>query len=83
MSIGRLCAAALLLAAAFGHNTESWPQGYPARPVRYLVADAAGSGSDTIARIVTGNQPPEFKSHVKSEVDRLGALVRKLGLNAN
>jgi len=128
MPIGRSCAAALLLAAASFNSAEAWPQGYPARPVRYLVAGAAGSGSDTIARIVTmglspalgqqtvvdnriaaihektvaalndggvnkrltdagyivaGNQPAEFKSHLKSEVDRFGALVRKLGLNAN
>ncbi len=29
-------------------------QGYPAKPVRYLVAFSAGSGADTIGRIVSG-----------------------------
>lgn len=54
-------AAALILAvgqASIGHA-----QRYPSKPVRYLVPDAAGSGSDTIARLlaaglatVTGQQ---------------------------
>lgn len=58
MAIGRFCAAALLVAAASMHNADAWSQGYPARPVRYLVPDAAGSGSDTIARIVTMGLSP-------------------------
>jgi len=33
--------------------------------------------------IVVGSEPGQFKSYLKSEVDRLGALVRKLGLKAN
>jgi tripartite-type tricarboxylate transporter receptor subunit TctC len=36
-----------------------WTQGYPNKPVRFVVSFSAGSGSDTIARIVAGgmNQP--------------------------
>lgn len=60
MPISRFCAAALLLAAAVTHNADAWSQGYPTKPVRYLVADAAGSGSDTIARIVTAGLTPAF-----------------------
>ena len=33
--------------------------------------------------IVVGNQPAEFRAFLQSEVERLGTLVRKLGLKAN
>jgi tripartite-type tricarboxylate transporter receptor subunit TctC len=58
MSANRTWAAALLLVAALPHNFDALAQGYPGRPVRYLVPDAAGSGSDTIARIVTMGLSP-------------------------
>src|SRR5689334_20053852 len=41
----------LLLAALF--PAAAGAQAYPVKPVRYLVAFGAGSGADTIARIVT------------------------------
>ena len=53
MPVYRFGAAALLFAALTLHCMDARSQGYPARPVRYLVPDAAGSGSDTIARILT------------------------------
>jgi len=52
MTNARFCAAALLLAAASLHPADAGSQGYPSKSVRYLVPDAAGSGSDTLARIV-------------------------------
>ena len=30
----------------------AWAQAYPARPVRIIVGQAAGSGSDTVARLI-------------------------------
>ena len=30
----------------------AWAQSYPTRPVRVIVPQAAGSGSDTIARLI-------------------------------
>lgn len=43
---------------------NGWAQRYPAKAVRYLVADAAGSGSDTIGRIVAGGLVPVFGQQV-------------------
>lgn len=43
---------------------NGWAQRYPAKAVRYLVADAAGSGSDTIGRIVAGGLAPVFGQQV-------------------
>src|SRR5215813_4911372 len=33
-------------------SRASWAQGYPSRPVRVIVGQAAGSGSDTAARLI-------------------------------
>jgi tripartite-type tricarboxylate transporter receptor subunit TctC len=30
----------------------AWAQAYPTRPVRIIVGQAAGSGSDTVARLI-------------------------------
>ncbi|MCC7483711.1 MAG: tripartite tricarboxylate transporter substrate binding protein [Burkholderiales bacterium] len=57
-------AIALLLAATPVSTASSAAQGYPARPVRYLVADTAGSGSDTIARIVNLGLTPALGQQV-------------------
>src|SRR5580704_6669935 len=32
--------------------TSAWAQIYPSRPVRVIVGQAAGSGSDTVARLI-------------------------------
>jgi tripartite-type tricarboxylate transporter receptor subunit TctC len=42
-------------AAAAGLPTvasSAWAQTYPSRPVRVIVGQAAGSGSDTVARLI-------------------------------
>jgi tripartite-type tricarboxylate transporter receptor subunit TctC len=41
-----------------------WAQTYPSKPVRYLVADAAGSGSDTIGRMVAAGLGPGLGQQV-------------------
>src|SRR5262245_51777630 len=45
----RLAAGVATLAAM---SRLAWAQGYPSRPVRIIVGQAAGSGSDTVARLI-------------------------------
>jgi tripartite-type tricarboxylate transporter receptor subunit TctC len=52
----------ICLVCQFAGN--AWAQRYPAKAVRYLVADAAGSGSDTLGRIVAGGLAPVFGQQV-------------------
>lgn len=52
------CALAALYAA------PSWGQDFPSRPVRIIVANPAGSGSDIVTRIVV----PEFSRHLGQTV---------------
>lgn len=59
----RFCAA-VLLATALVHVVDAWPQSYPTRPVRYVVADAPSSGSDTIARIIVTGLTPALGQQV-------------------
>lgn len=47
-------------------------QDYPAKPVRYLVAFSAGSGADTIGRIVAAGLSEEIRQQVVVE-NRTGA----------
>lgn len=49
-----------------------WAQGYPAKPVRFMVSFSAGSGTDTIARIVAGGMAQAFGQQVIVE-NRAGA----------
>lgn len=53
--------------AAYG-----WAQSYPAKPVRYLIPISAGSGADTIGRIVAGGLSQAFGQQVIVE-NRTGA----------
>ena len=50
----------------------AWAQGYPAKPVRLMVAFSAGSGTDTIGRIVAGGLSQAFGQQVVVE-NRAGA----------
>jgi len=50
----------------------AWAQGYPAKPVRFLVSFSAGSGTDTIGRIVAGGMAQAFGQQVIVE-NRAGA----------
>ena len=51
---------------------QGWAQGYPAKPVRYLVAFSAGSGADTLGRIVAGGMSQTLGQQVVVE-NRTGA----------
>ena len=51
MTLFRLVASALAL-FCFVWQSAAWAQAYPAKPIRFLVPFSAGSGTDTIGRIV-------------------------------
>ncbi len=53
-------------------SADGLAQGYPVKPVRFLVSFSAGSGSDTIARIVAGGLGQAFGQQVIVE-NRAGA----------
>lgn len=66
----RYCAAVLTVLCLTA--LPAWAQGYPSKPVRYLVAFSAGSGADTIGRIVAGGMTQTFGQQVVVE-NRTGA----------
>jgi len=51
---------------------QAWAQGYPAKPVRYLIPMSPGSGADTIGRIVAGGMAPALGQQVVID-NRTGA----------
>ena len=53
MRLFRLVASALAL-FCFVWQSAAWAQAFPAKPIRFLVPFSAGSGTDTIGRIVAG-----------------------------
>ena len=72
----RLCFILLLLAVALpvGARAE-----YPERPIRFIVPQAAGSATDTVARILAAELGPELGTTVAVD-DRPGAALT-LGLD--
>ena len=64
-------AAAILLAALVA-AVPAWAQGYPAKPVRYVIPMSPGSGADTIGRIVAGGMAPALGQQVVID-NRTGA----------
>ena len=60
-TIAHTCCALLLVAPA------AWPQSYPSRPIRYIVGGSAGSGTDTIGRIVADGMAHVFGRQVVVE----------------
>jgi len=53
MKLFRLVASALALYCVVWQSA-AWAQAFPAKPIRFLVPFSAGSGTDTIGRIVAG-----------------------------
>jgi tripartite-type tricarboxylate transporter receptor subunit TctC len=47
--------------------SAAWSQGYPSKPIRYLVGGSAGSGTDTIGRIVAEGMTQGFGRQVLVE----------------
>lgn len=73
MAFLRSCVKALALVCLIGQlAANGWAQGYPAKPVRFLVPFSAGSGSDTIGRIVAAGLSQAFGQQVVVE-NRAGA----------
>lgn len=58
-------AAALVAPALSGR--ASWAQGFPAKPIRLVVASAAGGNADVVARIVANELEPRFGQRVLVE----------------
>ena len=56
--------ATLLLCLISLFAADGWAQGYPVKPVRFMVSFSAGSGSDTIGRIVAGGLSQAFGQQV-------------------
>ena len=56
---------------------SGWAQAYPAKPVRFMVSFSAGSGSDTIGRIVAGGMSQAFGQQVI--VDNRGGAAGNIG----
>jgi tripartite-type tricarboxylate transporter receptor subunit TctC len=65
MSIGAGCLAGVFACAA-------WPQSYPSKPIRVLVASSAGSNPDTIARVIAAGLTQALGQQVVVD-DRAGA----------
>ena len=61
-----------LCAGAIAAPTAAWAQGYPSRPVLFVVPLAAGGGLDFIARLVGGNVSQRLGQQVVVE-NRTGA----------
>ena len=59
---GVMCIASGCLACQFA--ASGWAQGYPIKTVRLLVSFSAGSGSDTIGRIIAGGLTQVFGQQV-------------------
>ena len=66
----RLCIIAATLALV--HAAPVGAQGYPAKPVRYVIPMSPGSGADTIGRIVAGGMSPALGQQVVID-NRTGA----------
>jgi tripartite-type tricarboxylate transporter receptor subunit TctC len=65
-----------------GAATGALAQGYPERPVRLIVPQAAGSATDTVARILAAELPHELGQQVVVENRPGGALTIGLDLTA-
>ena len=68
----RRCGAVAAVAAAALAASMAAAQGYPSKPVRLLVSFSAGSGTDTIGRIVAGGMTQPLGQQVVVE-NRAGA----------
>jgi tripartite-type tricarboxylate transporter receptor subunit TctC len=62
----------VFLGAALALSAPASAQGYPAKPVRYVIPMSPGSGADTIGRIVTGGMSQALGQQVVID-NRTGA----------
>ena len=65
MQISRCPSSVAVAVFALWYGTSpAWAQNYPAKTVRYLVPTPAGSGADTIGRIIAGAMAQTFRQQV-------------------
>ena len=72
----------LLAAGLAALSVTAAAQGYPERPVRLIVPQAAGSATDTVARILAAEMPPSLGQPVVVENRPGGALTIGIDLVA-
>ena len=54
-----------LLALLAGLGFHAFAQNYPERPIRLIVPQAAGSATDTVARILAAEMPPSIRARTR------------------
>lgn len=78
-------AAGVLLTCSMLHVSScAWSQGYPSRPIRYIVPSSAGSGNDFMARIMAADMSQSLNQQVVVD-NRAGAggnIAGELAANA-
>ena len=79
---GRVSARAALFALAAASACAAFAQGYPDRPVRLIVPQAAGSATDTVARLLAAEMPRPLGQPVVVEDRPGGALTIGIDLVA-
>jgi tripartite-type tricarboxylate transporter receptor subunit TctC len=72
----------VLAAGLAALSVSAAAQGYPERPVRLIVPQAAGSATDTVARILAAEMPPSLGQPVVVENRPGGALTIGIDLVA-
>ena len=81
MIMFRFCIrASIVIGLVCQFAANGWAQRYPAKAVRYLVADAAGSGSDTIGRMLAVGLAPVLGQQVV--VDNRPGATGAIGADA-
>jgi tripartite-type tricarboxylate transporter receptor subunit TctC len=71
-----------LFAFLAGMGCSAFAEGYPERPVRLVVPQAAGSATDTVARILAAELPNQLGQPVVVENKPGGALTIGLDFTA-
>src|SRR5262245_1046293 len=72
----------LALLALVAGPVFAQPEAYPNRPIRMIVPQAAGSASDTVARIIAGELTNQLKQQIIADNRPGGALLLGLDLTA-
>jgi tripartite-type tricarboxylate transporter receptor subunit TctC len=79
---GRMNLRCCLFAFLAGMGCSAFAEGYPERPVRLVVPQAAGSATDTVARILAAELPNQLGQPVVVENKPGGALTIGLDFTA-
>ena len=84
---GGMRARFFLLALIAAPGCAAVAQAFPERPVRMIVPQAAGSATDTVARLLAadgaeavGSSPEEFAAFIKSESEKWAKVASAAGI---